>query len=333
MRVLLVLVALWISASAPLWADCKLTRLGEIQPVFARDRLYVPAKVNGKPVLFLVDTGGDTLLFQEAAERLGVRFTGQARGETYGMTGDSMVDSRAIVDSFELGRWTGDRLALRAVGPIKIKDVGGLPVVGLLGEDVLSNFDVEIDAENRKFALYQPEDCAGANLAYWSPSYNVVDIIRYTPRAPRIRMQAKLDDKTIAVMIDTGSPYSLMSEQTASSLGVTPDSPEVEPAGMVMGIHGHPARSWVGTFKSFTLDQERIAPAKIDFFVFNQREIGGGSRLQRPVVDVDMLLGFDFVRAHHLLISHSQQKVYFSYAGGAPFAAPKPQEPLSKPTD
>ena len=45
-----------------------------------------------------------------------------------------------------------------------------------------------------------------------------------------------------------------------------------------------------------------------------------------------MLLGFDFLRAHHVLISHSQQKFYFSYVGGRPFGAPQPQDALSDPT-
>jgi hypothetical protein len=32
-----------------------------------------------------------------------------------------------------------------------------------------------------------------------------------------------------------------------------------------------------------------------------------------------MVLGVDFLVSHHVLISHSQNKLYFSYAGGPAF--------------
>jgi len=45
-----------------------------------------------------------------------------------------------------------------------------------------------------------------------------------------------------------------------------------------------------------------------------------GSHLRRRVSGVpDMLLGSDFLRAHRVLIAHSQRKMYFSYTGGTVF--------------
>jgi len=37
-------------------------------------------------------------------------------------------------------------------------------------------------------------------------------------------------------------------------------------------------------------------------------------------LETDMILGADFLRAHHVLFAVSQQKLYFSYAGGRVFA-------------
>ena len=34
-----------------------------------------------------------------------------------------------------------------------------------------------------------------------------------------------------------------------------------------------------------------------------------------------MLLGADFLRSHRVLIAHSQQQMYFTYAGGTVFRA------------
>ena len=333
MRSLFILVALWAVAAAPLWADCQLTKLNGIDAIFGPDRIYVSVKMNGKPALFIVDTASNTMLFQEPAEKLGVRFTGDAKRQTYGLTGKEMTDSRVVLDTFEVGPWKSSTVALRAVGPVSLgeSEIAGVPVAGLMGDDLLSHFDVEINIREKLFALYQPQDCEKANMAYWTKDYNVAEIIRYTEQNPRVRVQAKLDGRTVTALVDSGSPFSLMSQDVAASHDVTPDSPGTKPAGMVIGMHGQPAASWVGTFKSFELDQEKIAPAKIDFFVFSKRDFQGSSRIQSQVFNVDMLLGFDFLRAHHVLISHSQQKVYFSYAGGAPFAAPAPDAPLEEP--
>jgi hypothetical protein len=89
-------------------------------------------------------------------------------------------------------------------------------------------------------------------------------------------------------------------------------------------VHGQAETTWVGAFSSFVLDQERIAPARIRFFKFAQADAEVGSRLGRRAMKIDMILGFDFIRAHHVLISHSQKKFYFSYSGGNPFPVPKP---------
>jgi Aspartyl protease len=330
-RTLLIASIFSVTAAAPAWADCQLLKIGGIEAVFTPNQLYVSAKVNGNPVLFVVSTGSSTTLFDEAVEKLGVKMTGNARGSSYGLTGESLIDSRAVIETLEIGHWKAESVPLRAVGPVKSREIGGVPVIGAMGEDILSQFDVEISIKDKLFALYQPQGCEKASLAYWTPDYNVADIIRFTLQHPRIIMQAKLDGQTIAVELNSGARFSLMSQDIAASHDVTSDSPGTEPAGMVMGIHGQPAPSWVGTFKSFELDQEKISPAKIDFYAFNRRDFKGNSRIAAQVFDVDMLLGFDFLSAHHMLISHSQQKVYFSYAGGKPFAAPKPQEALIDP--
>ena len=39
-----------------------------------------------------------------------------------------------------------------------------------------------------------------------------------------------------------------------------------------------------------------------------------------------MLLGTDFLRSHRVLVSHSQRKIYFTYAGGPVFSIDDPIE-------
>jgi len=44
-----------------------------------------------------------------------------------------------------------------------------------------------------------------------------------------------------------------------------------------------------------------------------------------------MLLGADFLRAHRVLVSHSQRKMYFTHLGGPVFIVP-PQPGTEGPT-
>ncbi len=323
MKRLLIALLLWTAAATPLRAACKLGKVADLKPIVSDYRVYVPGKINGKDVLFMVDSGANTLLFRDAAEALGMSLAGYA-GETYGATGHESADVKASIESLELGKWSGRNFALRAVGPGGDSKFGGVTVIGVLGEDILSHFDVEMNLQEGVFHLYQPEGCESANLAYWTDSYNVLDMIGDPPGQPRIRVAVQINDRQVTALIDTGAPYTHLSLDIARALGVSPESPGVQPAGPVVGIHGQAEPSWTGVFNSFSFDQERISPAKINMYRFAKGD-SEGSRIRQANFDFDMLIGFDFLRAHHVLFSHSQRKVYLSYVGGQPFISPKPR--------
>lgn len=325
-RMVLAAALLWAVSAGPLWAQCKMGRLGELKPVIAHSRIYVPGKVDGKDVLFMVDSGADTLLFAAEATALGLPVGGYS-GDSFGATGHERSDGEATLASLEIGLWSGHDITLRAVGSLGGETFDGIPVVGVLGEDILSHFDVEIDIKNQRFSLYQMTGCADANLAYWTDSYNVVDIGGYDSRQPRLRLAGALNGSPVSMLLDTGAPYSAVSLDVARALGLDPGGPGTKAVEQASGVHGQAEAAWVGTFASFVLDQEKIAPAKIRFFKFAQAGPEIGSRLSRRALSVDMLLGFDFIRAHRVMISHSQKKFYFSYSGGQPFSVPKPSEP------
>ncbi len=321
-KIVLLALAAWASLATPLWAQCKMGRLGELKPVIEHSRVYVPGKINGKDVLFMVDTGADTLLFAAELPALGVSVGGYT-GDSFGATGHARADGQATLSSLEIGLWSGHDISVRAVGSSGGENLEGVPVIGVLGEDILSHFDVEIDIKGGRFSLFEMKGCEDANLAYWTDNYNVVDITQYDSRQPRLRMSGMLNESPVSMILDTGAPYSLVSLDVARALGVAPGGPGVEEVDKVSGVQGQAETTWVGTFSSFVLDQERIAPVKIRFYKFAQADAEVGTHLSRRAFSVDMFLGFDFLRAHHVLISHSQKKFYFSYSGGNPFPVPK----------
>jgi hypothetical protein len=80
--------------------------------------------------------------------------------------------------------------------------------------------------------------------------------------------------------------------------------------------------SWIATFESLAIGNEVIRNPKIliaDLWR-NTTYTDTGSRLPNQYAGLPpMLLGADFLRAHRVLVSRSQRKVYFTYAGGTVF--------------
>ena len=53
---------------------------------------------------------------------------------------------------------------------LRMEGADGSGRVGLLGMDILSNFDIEIDFANSELKLFQHEDCSG-KVVYWANNY------------------------------------------------------------------------------------------------------------------------------------------------------------------
>lgn len=297
-------------------AGCVLGKVAALDVELVGSHLQVPASVNGHEVLFIVDTGAETLLFPDRAKAFGVSVGGLI-GEMYSAAGRETMVQQATIETFLLGKWSGHNVSLPAVGIGA--GFGDDRVIGLLGEDILSHFDVEIDIAHHLFALYEPKECGDANLAYWADTYNVADFVRYNAQSPAVIVHGRVGDSPVLVELDTGAYRTVLSLEVARSLGMGPGSPGVVVQGPARGINGQTTDTWAATFPSFTLDQETIKPANFAFFQFSRAEPVQGSLLKQRVFAADMLLGIDFVKSHHLFISHSQRKLYFSYSGGKVF--------------
>jgi hypothetical protein len=79
--------------------------------------------------------------------------------------------------------------------------------------------------------------------------------------------------------------------------------------------------TWVATFTSFAVGDEAIRNTKLLIGeVFDERrQTQAGSRIARPEQAPGIWLGVDFLRAHRVLLSGSQRKMYVSYVGGPVF--------------
>jgi lipoprotein NlpI len=302
--VLLAALALPSLAADP--PKCKLVRIAEWPVRLQRGLPIAEGSINGKKVGVLLDTGASaSLITKAAAERLDLATRA---------TGEFMVGiggpSRVYVTRIEELR-VGDAIVTKN---LRVRVGGEHPIAGvdlILGEDVFGSVDTEFDYASGVVRLFHPMDCKGVSLSYWDPNALQVPIedekIVYVP--------LKVNGRVARAMIDSGASSSLVSLYFASKVGITPDSPGVVPSSCSMGIGADAVHSWVARFDTIALAEETIRDPRLRVadYTTGMANVRGGVS--------DVILGTDFLKAHRMLISRSQDKVYFSYTGGLIFPA------------
>jgi hypothetical protein len=147
-------------------SDCKWLRIAEWPIRLERNKLIVDGTINGQKIGILLDTGAErSLILRSAAIRLGLTLR-RARGlRLFGLGGETEVQT-AHLDEFKIGDATHKNWQVIVAGE---GDLGG-DVALLLGDDFFHRVDVEFDLAHGAVRLFQPKDCDGVPLAYWSTS-------------------------------------------------------------------------------------------------------------------------------------------------------------------
>ena len=175
---------------------------------------------------------------------------------------------------------------------------------------------MEYDLSKGVIRFFQPEGCPTEPLAYWATTQpvSVVDVDTAPLGAGGlITAFASINGEKVKVFFDTGAPTSIMTLNAAARAGVRPYDPGVYLSGSTSGIALHSdIQTWNAPFASFKLGDEEIKNARI---FMGPLQTDGFA---------EMLIGADFFRSHHVIVSHDQHKMYFTYNGGKVFAASVP---------
>jgi tetratricopeptide (TPR) repeat protein len=309
MKVRALLLSLVVLAGAafaePALADCKLSKLPDLQITMRGSRALVHATINGVDGLFMVDTGA---FFSSATAAAVARFNLPEEPAPFGMyvTGIGHGDARmsvAVVKNFVF-----DSLPMHRVDFIVLDRRLGEALDGSIGENILGAPDVEYDLGNGAIRLFQPSGCRNADLAYWDTTQTDSAVNNESDKQLQPPMAfATLNGIRIRVVFDTGSPRSLLSTEAAARAGVKPSDPGVVMTGYTGGVAAHSQlNTWMGRFASFKLGGEEIKNTPLQFGEIALR-------------DADMVLGADFFLSHRVFVANSQHKIYFTYSGGRVF--------------
>jgi len=334
-------------------AQCRLDKVATLHPVVENNQILVPGSLGGHKVKFLFDTSFPvSIIPAAAASRLGVDVQSFNFQETAMLTGwnfyvAELTEGTAKVQNVDLD---GHTVQMTLFGVYGTKDNFGNPdTVAVLGTDFWGQYDVEIDLKNNAINLYHPQACANTNLAYWGDAYNVVDMEK---RGWQRMLKAKLNGHNVSALLDTGTRFSNMTERAAGELGAQRDEksilqneprmadvqatdllsltrvsygvgiyqpgPDIGTFGVFQPVTNNENRTgyWLAKFNDFSMDEEKISPARLRVVPTPRLSNEVGSHIGQQFFTYDVVLGVDFLLAHHVMISNSQMKFYFSHTGG-----------------
>jgi len=303
---------------SPAFAACQLQTVGVLHVEMVRNSPLVDVSINGQPARLLVDTGGAaSLLSRPAAQALHLQLLALEGVTLYGVGGSDASD-RVVVDDFQLGTLKVHKAQFFVAG----REIGA--AAGVLGESLLSRWDAEFDFAHGAVRLFQPKGCSGDQVVYWGGSYSVSPLQGGGEGEDgMIKTVLELNGHKTLAWWDSGSSLSIVTTDAAKLAGVVMHSDDVKEYGQMKGLGSQAVSTFITVFSTFQVGDERIENARLriaDMFSMNKSTPTATHIARDPIEVPGMLLGADFFQSHRIYVARSQNKVYFSYAGGPVFA-------------
>lgn len=255
----------------------------------------VPVLLNGKPFMMGLDTGSPyTSIKYETAAQLGLPLAFTLGGS---FMNNIQTNQMANLDSLSLGN-------LEVPWPVLVIPNFIKPwQAGLLGQDVMRSFDVEIDFYRSKLNFFLHNTCT-TDAAYWTHAVAVVPF--EVNNDQHLVVEAVLDGKEVNAMLDTGAESSIMSLDNAQDTFAIHDNDPRLKTVRQDNINGGEATT-VSTFPFSTLTFQGVTITNPQIDLIPKKNFGNERH-------VDVVLGLNVLRRLHMYIDYSQNKIYLTDA-------------------
>ena len=196
---------------------CALDRRAVLPVAVVQNVPLVAVLINGRPATMVLDTGADlTMLTKAAAFRLGLAPEEGVAFDTVG-AGGTGVAGFARIDGLLLGEvQVPERLV--GVAPIALPRWADGQMDGLLGTDVLGDYDVELDLPNATVTLYRARPCPGA-APPWPAPFQALE--RRDALPGTLAVPVWLDGVELTALLDTGTSLTVVTPRVALAAGVS----------------------------------------------------------------------------------------------------------------
>jgi hypothetical protein len=290
-------VAALLLAGHSVRAACHVEQRAAVPVQRVGGAILAPVAINGVTLDFVLDTGAErSVVGLQAAARLAL-----ARDEwvSTDMQGTGGFDRRRLgrprslaLGGIALRRHTVAADRSLVIGPIQ-EMIAGHPVAGLLGQDFLSPFDLDLDVAAGTLKLFDVAGCSGAFVPWQG---RVVAIAATRPVRNILILPVTVAGRSLAAELDTGASESIILAPGMVKLGLQPGGGN-QIRGFGNGVQqAHP--------QSFSVRVGNMPAASATLLVAPIHSLPS----------IDMLLGADWVGSRRIWISWATDQVFIQAA-------------------
>ncbi len=277
---------------------CRMGRATDLPLQMMRHHLVSPVEINGAPAAMILDTGSfGTVLTSEAVTRLHLPTPDLTMAEARGIGGSRSL-SVLQTAQFKLGNLHGRDLHFAVFDSPEVLDTR--QVDGLLGMDILSQFDIDLDLPEHKVILYSPlGDCSHPGAALEQPLYELPMEQRVDERS--VVVDVSIAGKSLRALLDSGSDSSVIYRSAARRLGLDDAALASDRQGSMQGIGSHAVQYRRHVIEPLTIGDLTVRNMPAD--ISQERRAG----------DFDMILGLDFFLRVHVWMSFSSHTLIMQF--------------------
>jgi predicted aspartyl protease len=279
-------------------SGCDLVKVAEV-PLEPRSRLLtIPATINGHAIIMVLDTGGQkSMLFEAAVTRLGIVRDARFNTPLIGIAGGS-AHSDASIDSMSIG---GEPIS---VNRLSVNTFGsGTTIDGLLGLDILRDYDLDIDPPKHTLTLYRVRRCEQADPPWDEPATRIDET---STLMNWLKMPFEIDGIEGTVVVDTGNTTTMITPRMMRRLGLTEEAMAND---RVLKIHvpaAEDAQARVHRFQTIRIGPMTVQNASILVLPKEPPALGDARSFG------DGFIGLDFLASRRTWFSIRTGRLYFA---------------------
>lgn len=276
---------------------CQLQAKARLPITLQEGRVIALASLNGQPVRMMVDTGASiSSIAPHIAESLGPAYKRDRFFRFEDTSGLAEAQRPIKVKTIQIGalHWFDFEVMVASVARVEKRN-DPEAVGGIIGNDLLRLYDVELDVQSREMTLYQALNCKG-NFVPWQKPY---EVLRSSPnRSGSFIVPVELNGRTVRALVATGTSAIFVDRTAAIAVGVDPAALEQAPKISNVGIDG-----FEGPMRFYRFDSLDIADRKIRYSPLAVSD-------SPLLIGIDMLVGTDFWWNYRMWMSYQTGQVF-----------------------
>jgi hypothetical protein len=253
--------------------------------------------VNGLEMPFLLDTGANmSLMTPTAAVNAGLTVD---NGEIMQMQG--IIPNQNNPWNYD-GNFRSLSIGNVAMGPghIHIADLQNPSlanhIAGILGADILSTHDLDLDIPNETATIVSIQGCAG-DFVPWSTPHDVVANAWINPAENELGISSSLNGTPIQTLLDTGASRSMITLTAAITAGQPPATLSQPNNTIVYDATGNRIDTKISTLNNLTIGDETFQNVNTEI-------------CDCSIPGAELQLGEDYIARRHLWLSYGTGQIF-----------------------